>query len=159
MTKRGVALFLVLVAGACGPSEDADDTAVDASGDALVTGRDFNVDCVAERYEVRSPNGDLRVDVTWVAVIEQPFDWHAVSYRLCNPNLQPNPRDCPAGATCTGTPPIAPAFCYTDTTFFQDVRGDDPGRIVCGRTTSNTPFGGTTTTSGLYYRLAQIHID
>ena len=156
---RMMALVAILGLAACGPSEDVEDTAVDAAGDALATGRDFNLDCVAERYEVHSPNGDLRVEITWVAVIEQPFDWHAVSYRLCNPNQPPNPRDCPAGATCTGTPPIAPAFCYTGDSISQDVRGDDPGRIICGRTTSVTPFGGATNTSGTYYRLAQIHID
>lgn len=156
---RMMALVAILGLAACGPSEDGDDTAVDAAADALATGREFNVECTAERYEVHSPNGDLRVEVTWVAVIEQPFDWHAVRYRLCNPNVQPSRRDCPAGATCSGTPPISAWFCRTGNTIAQELGGDDPGRIICGTTTSITPFGGTTVNAGSYYRLAQIHID
>lgn len=152
--------LVVLGLAACGPSE-ADDTAVDAAGDALVTGREFNVNCAPERYEVRYANGDADTTVTWVAYIDQPFPWHSVQVRLCNPaGAMPPATMCPAGATCTGEPPLDTyPFCRSSSSFAQLTDGGDRGRINCGVSSEHTPAGGMTTRTGVYYQLAQIHVD
>lgn len=155
MRVAGVLSLILALASSCGPNEADDD--VDAGGDALVTGREFNVDCTPERYEVRQPNGDVTAYVTWSAYVDQPFDWHGVQYRLCDPRGEAA-NLCPTGATCTGTRPTAP-FCTAGAGARQDTGGADRGRISCGTVTEFTPSGGATTANGTYYRLAQIHVD
>lgn len=151
-------LVLALAASSCGPSEAGDDDEVDAGGDALVTGREFNVDCTPETREIRYADGRVDVATYWFAYVDQPFDWHAVEWRVCNPAMDTQNPACPAGATCTGTVDLYP-FCRSGVGIEQLTGGADRGRVQCGYTFTQTTAAGVTTTTGNYFRLAQIHID
>ena len=153
----------VVLVAACTPSAPSgdDDDVVDAPANIDASSREMTTSCEAERFEITYADGHKTAQVFYWGRLDQPFEWAAVSWRICNPIVEGPAAGpaCPSGATCTGMPPNYYPYCRSGRGIEQVDSGTAAGRVWCGAVNEATTAAGVTTKSGYRYQFATIRVD